>query len=157
MSSLISIALDLNQYHFQRIKRGIRVTGTWLFEDRTHAPCLVLTDANALPIPGTVTPIVIRMRDAWKYAVSKDAGGDTIGDPVHVGTSINEWLAKGLLPGNPYNPKDHFAILDAINDNIRDLYAMPPRRPTTRRVVGEITTTNRDTGETKTTEVANHV
>ena len=157
MSSLIRPALDLNQYHFQRIKRGIRVTGTWLFEDRTHAPCLVLTDANVIPVPGVVTPIVIRMRDAWIYAVSKDAGGDTIGDPILAGKSINDWLGKGLLPGNPYNPKDHFAILDAINDNIRDLYAMPPRRPTQRRVVGEITTTNRDTGASETKEIADNV
>jgi hypothetical protein len=157
MTSIIRPALDLSQYHFQRVKKGIRVTGTWLFEGRKHAPCLVLTDANALPIAGTVVPIVIPLREAWRYAATKEGGEEVIGDPIHAGISINEWLGKGLLPGNPWNPRDHYAVLDAINDNLRDLYAMPPRRPTKREIIGDVTVTFHGTGKTQTTEVVNNV
>lgn len=157
MNSLIQPALDMSQYHFQRYKNGIRITGTWLFEGRKHAPALVLTPASNLPISGVCVPVVIPLREAWRYAVTKEVGGDTIGDPDHVCISINEWLGEGILPGNPWNARDHFAILDAINDNLRDLYNMPPRRPTRAVVVGEVTITNQDTGKSETKELTDHV
>jgi hypothetical protein len=156
MSNLYRPALNMGQYHFQRYKNGIRVTGTWLFESNKHAPCLVLTPASALPIAGTVTPIVIPLREAWRYAVTKAHGGDTIGDPEHTGMAINEWLGSGILPGNPWNKRDHFAILDAINDNLRDLYDMPPHRPTERVIVGEFTTITAN-GRSQTMEIADNV
>lgn len=157
MSSLIRPALDLNQVHFQRIKNGIRVMGTWLFKGNKHAPCLVLTPAGSMPLAGVVVPVVIPLSEAWRYAVTREPGGDTIGDPTHVCIAINEWLGSGILPGNPHNPRDHFAVLDAINDNIRDLYAMPPRRPTRAVIVGEAITTNLETGASEVSEIKDHV
>lgn len=157
MSSLIRPALDLSQVHFERIKNGIRVMGTWIFENNKQEPCLVLTPARSLPLPGVVTPVVITLREGWRYAVSRDAGGDTIGDPEHVCLAINDWLGSGVLPGNPHNPRDHFAVLDAINDNLRDLFAMPPQRPARAVIVGEAVTTNLETGESTTQEVRDYV
>lgn len=157
MTSLLRPALDLSIYHSQRICHGIRVTLTWLFEGNKHAPCMVLTPASSLPMPGVVKPVVIPFREAWRYAMTKQDGGDTIGDPEWVGLAINDWLGNGYLPGNRHNPRDHFAVLDAINENLRDLMMMPPRRPTRREVIGDAIITNRDTGKVEIKEVANEL
>ena len=158
MTSLLRPALDLSIYHSQRICHGIRVTLTWLFEgSNKHGPCMVLTPAHSLPLPGVVRPVVIPMREAWRYAMTKENGGDTIGDPEWVCLAVNDWLGNGYLPGNPHNPRDHFAVVDAINDNLRDLFSMPPRRPTRREVIADATITNRSTGKSVTQEVENHV
>lgn len=159
--SLIIPALDLEVCHFQRIKHGIRVYGTWLRKSRTStAPCLVLIDANKLAVAGVVVPVVIPIAEAWRYAVSTDAGGETIGDPEHVARSIAEWLQKGFLSGSVMNSRDHLRILDAINDNIRDLYHMPPTppsKPETKIVLGDMTTTDRDTGQKTDVEISINV
>lgn len=160
MSRILRPALDLSRVHFERVKRGIRVSGTWLREGNQVQPCLVLTPANRLPVPGQCVPVVVPLNEAWRYALQRDAGGDMIGDPIHAGTSINEWLVKGYLPGSPLDKRAHLAVLDAINDNIRDLFAMPPRPPAAslhRVDIGEVTITDKSTGKTHTKEISNNV
>ena len=89
-------------------------------------------------------PIVIPLSEFWRYARAAD---NSLGDPIHAGLRINEWLGEGLLPGNPHNPKDHFKVLDAINECLRDLVHMPPKPRTESYAIGDITITDRLTGK----------
>lgn len=147
MKSLIRPALNLALRHFERTHHGIICIGTWLTHDddrgRTE-PCLVLLHGARPIAAGRTVPIVIPLSEFWRYAVSEDK---SIGDPVHAGLRINEWLGAGLLPGNPHNPKDHFKVLDAINECLRDLVHMPPKPKTESYAIGDITITNRLTGK----------
>lgn len=144
--SLIRPAIDLTRYHFARSIHGISCIGTWLTDEKTGRtqPCLVLLH-HLRPIKaGRTVPIIIAMDQLWRYAKSDDR---TIGDPEHVCIQINDWLANGLLPGSVYNPKDHFRVLDAINECIRDIYHMPPKPHEGSYAIGDVTIRNKETGE----------
>ena len=145
--SLIRPALNLTQRHFERTKQGIICIGTWLTDNEERGrtePCLVLLHGSRPVAAGRTIPIVIPLREAWRYACAEDK---SVGDPIHAGLRINEWLGEGLLPGDAYNPRSHFAVLDAINDCLRDLMAMPPKPITESYAIGDITITDRETGK----------
>ena len=147
MKSLIRPALNLTQRAFTRTKYGIVCIGTWLTHDddrgRTE-PCLVLLHGSRPIAAGRTIPIVIPMSEAWRYACAENK---SIGDPLHAGLRINEWLGEGLLPGDPFQPRAHFEVLDAINDCLRDLFAMPPKPITESYAIGDITIMDRHTGK----------
>jgi hypothetical protein len=152
MSSIIRPALNLAFQHFTRTKHGIVCVGTWLThaDDRGRTePCLVLLDAHRPIAAGRTTPIVIPMSEAWRYAVSDDP---QVGDKAHAARSILEWLDAGLLPGTGVQ------VLDVINDNLRDLYAMPPKPQFGSYAIGDLIIKDRETGRTvKEAEIENHV
>lgn len=147
MKSLIRPALDLRQRHFERTKHGIVCIGTWLTNesDGRTQPCLVLLHASRPIAAGRTVPIVIPLDQFWRFVVAEDK---SLGDPQHAATSINEWLAKGWLPGNVHNPKDHLKVLDAINDNLRDLIHMPPKPRLGSYAIGDIEIRDKKTGKT---------
>lgn len=148
MTSLIRPAINLRMRHFERRKHGIICIGTWLTHDADRGrtePCLVLLHGNRPIARGRTIPVIIPLSEAWRYAVSDDK---SLGDPVHAGLRINEWLGDSLLPGNPYDPKAHVAVLDAINDCLRDLIHMPPKPRTDTRAIADITIRDRLTGKT---------
>ena len=152
MKSLIRPALNLVYQHFQRTKHGIVCIGTWLTHDddrgRTE-PCLVLLSAYRPIAAGRTTPIVIPMSEAWRYAVSDDP---EVGDKAHAAASILSWIEADLLPATGVQ------ILDVINDNLRDLYAMPPKPHIGRYAIGDLIIKDRASGETvKEAEISNDV
>ena len=159
MSHLIRPALDLSKREFERVHRGILCFGTWYTDNDNRGksePCLVLLDPSKslLPGPDRAIPVIIPLSEAWRYAVSDDK---SVGDPRHAGIMINEWLGGGILPGNPHNPRDHIAILSAINDCLRDLIHMPPKPKGEKFVIGDVIMTDRNTGKTTEKEVATDV
>lgn len=152
MTSIIRPALNLTQRHFERTHQGIICIGTWLTHDddkgRTE-PCLVLLDAARPIAAGRTTPVVIPMREAWRYAVSDDK---TIGDRQHAKRAIVGWIEDGILP-NGFIP-----ILSAINDSLRDLYNMPPKPNFGQAAIGDIIIKDRLSGSTlKETEITQDV
>lgn len=115
--------LDLNKRHFEVTLNGILVIGTWVRmkgQGVKHQPCLALLHAGR-QIHDTVA-VVIPLEGAWRWALHGE-----VGDPAHCVASICDWLCDGLLPGDPSNKRDYVAIMDAINQRLPDLIAMPPR------------------------------
>jgi hypothetical protein len=152
MTNLIRPAINLMHRHFERTKHGIVVIGTWFthVDERGRTePCLVLLSAYRPIMAGRTVPVVIPMSEAWRYAVSDDP---EVGDREHAHQSISEWRNQGLLPGGAVQ------ILDAINDNLRDLYAMPPKPYLGGHAIGDIIIKDRASGETvKEAEITNDV
>ena len=70
-----------------------------------------------------------------------------MGDPEHCGSLAAEWLAEGLLPGNPHSASDKMNVLDVVNSRLSDLIAMPPAPKGETQVFGDIIITNRQTGD----------
>jgi hypothetical protein len=83
-------------------------------------PCMVLVDAGRTVSAKHTMPVVIYLDNAWRFAVSEDP---RVGDRLHTKISITEWIDTGMLSGTFIN------ILSAINENLRDLYNMPPKPP----------------------------
>lgn len=150
--NLISIppALDLNKRHFDATINGIRIIGTWFREGRNRSqPCLVLLDPRYTLRRGhRPPPVVIKLDDAWRWAMHGD-----VGDPAHCVAQVCEWMHNGILPGNPANKLAYMAIIDAINQRLPDLIAMPPLPVEQGLIWGDLTATNRNTGETIEKEV----
>jgi len=132
---LISIeapVLDLEQAVFETVINQIRVTGTWFrrgLDDWT--PCLALTDGRK--DPRRCVPCIIPLETSWIWAFHGD-----VGDPVRAFVSITDWLREGLLPGEPGFANDYMRIVNAVNERLPDLIAMPPRPPGERVAMGEI-------------------
>lgn len=151
-------ALDLRRRHFEGSRNGIVVVGSWIRTDDSPIPqpCLVLLHPTRPIAKGRTIPVVIPLGEAWRWA----AHGD-VGDPEHCGARTFQWLAEGLLPGNPHSARDRMRILDTINHYLPDLLAMPPapaaERPRKAPSFGEITITNKATGETRQREVTRDV
>jgi len=151
-------ALDLRRRHFEGNRNGIVVVGSWIRTDngKSPEPCMVLLDPTRLIAKGRTVPVVIPLREAWRWASHGD-----VGDPEHCGARTFEWLAEGLLPGNPHSPRDRMRILDTINHYLPDLLAMPPApkadKPRRGASFGEIIVTNRNTGQTRHAEVTRDV
>lgn len=144
--SLIRPALDLRHRAFTRTHHGIVCIGTWLTAERggRTQPCLVLLHPLRPISAGRTIPIVIAMDALWQYAQAEDK---SVGDPVAAAIQITDWLACGDLPGDVHNPRDHFRILDAINECIRDVYAMPPKPDFGSYAIGDVVITDRTTGK----------
>lgn len=146
--SLIRPAINLAHRHFERTKHGIVCIGTWLThvdEGGRTEPCLVLLHGMRPIAAGRTIPIIIPLSESWRYAMPEDR---SVGDPIHAGLRINEWLAEGLLPGSVHNPRDHLKALDAINDCLRDLVHMPPKPVTDSYAIGDAVVTDHATGKT---------
>ena len=133
-------AIDLRRRHFERRKHGIIVIGTWLRDGNSTQPCLVLLHGSRPIARGRTIPVIIPLESAWRWAAHSE-----IGDPLHARRKANEWLADGLLPGTGAMGAVH--ILDAINDSLPDLIAMPPAPKGEVQTFGDIIITNRSTGE----------
>lgn len=127
-------ALDLRYRHFERQKHGMHIIGAWLRDETgDYDPCIVLLHASRPIVPGRTTPCIIPLREAWRWA----AHGD-VGDPSHVARVVNDWIASGALPGNVWIKRDRLAVLDAVNENLPDLFTMPPRPVFDLRVIAEV-------------------
>ncbi|WP_126975581.1 hypothetical protein [Frigidibacter oleivorans] len=150
--------LDLRLRAFERITKNIILIGSWWRTGRaSYEPCLVLLHPGRPIARGRTTPVVILMSDLWRFAMPEDR---SVGDPVYAGLRINEWLGAGLLPGSAHHARDHVAILDAINDGIRDVFHMPPDPPEIfgkSLPIGEVTMTDRASGRTIETEISTDV
>lgn len=152
-SGLISLdrtpALDLSEIAFEHVTNGIRIIGTWLMDEETKQaqPCLVLLHAFRPIKPGRTIPCIIALDQAWRWTRE-------IGDYEHVGRQIGKWLNSGALPGHPSNRRDVFAVIDAVQSRLHDLFKMPPLpakaaiRHRVAPAVGEIEIIERDTGKT---------
>ena len=135
--------LDLNKRHFELTAHGILVIGTWYRHSRTRwEPCLAMTYANRPIHPEITRPIIILLKDAWKWALHGE-----VGDPAHCVASIIEWLHEGLLPGSPANKRDHMNVMDAVNRRLTDLIAMPPRPKGDEYAIADAVMVNKLTGE----------
>jgi len=140
---LVQPVLDLNKRHFEAPINGLIVVGSWLRINRRHwEPCLVLLHGMRPIKAGKTVPIIIQLKDAWRWAMHGD-----VGDPAHCVGQIITWLAEGLLPGSPGNKADHMRIMDAINRRLPDLIAMPPRPKGDEYAVAEVTMLDKTTGE----------
>lgn len=133
-------AIDLRRRYFARSKHGIVIIGTWLRDGNRTQPCLVLLHASRPIARGRTIPVIIPLESAWKWA----AHGD-IGDPAHASKMALEWMHDGILPGS--GTKGALAILDAINESLPDLIAMPPAPRGEVQTLGDMIITNRTTGE----------
>jgi hypothetical protein len=145
MSKLIPLvkpALNLAERHFQSTLNGIIVIGTWLRDGRKFQPCLVLLHPMRPVAAGRTIPIVIPLSEAWRWAVHGE-----VGDPLHCVLTMNEWFRDGLLDGQIGNRKDHMRVLDAVNQRLPDLIAMPPRPKGEQAVAADVTLINKQTGE----------
>lgn len=145
--------LKLDQRHFTRFKHGFEVIGTWYQTEDTRwrwKECLVVLPAT-LPTGRRHTPVIIPLTEAWKWAMHGD-----VGDPAHVFEKTAEWFSQGVLPGVAGNKRDHMRLLDAINDCLTELIAMPPRPKSDTAAIGDILIT-KATGETTEHEVRNDV
>lgn len=154
-------AIDLRIRLFERRKHGILIIGTWMHDatdpSEPDQPCLVLLHGGRDVRAGATVPVIIPLSQAWMWA----AHGD-VGDPVHCGRQVAEWLADGILPGNVHSPKDRLKVLDAINEALPDLLKMPPPPmdfgPRRRVSFGEMSIIDAATGRVlDQREVANHV
>lgn len=147
---MIPPAIDLSRRHFQVDLHGIRVIGTWFREGRNRSePCMVLLDPNAKRRTGRrPVPVVIKLSESWRWAVHGE-----VGDPAHCVAQICDWLAMGILPGNPANKRDYMAVLDAINQRLPDLIAMPPAPFEKGQVFGDLIATSRESGKKIESEV----
>lgn len=140
--SIIRHTLDLTQRHFSHIKHGFEIIGTWYQTDDTRwrwQPCIVVIPAETWG--RRVVPVIIPQTEAWKWAMHGD-----VGDPGHVFAKTLEWFGEGILPGQPGNKRDHMRLLDAINESLTELIAMPPRPKGDTAVIGEVTI-HKATGE----------
>lgn len=133
-------AIDLRRRMFERRKHGIVIIGTWLRDGNHTQPCLVLLHGSRPIARGRTIPCIIAMDAAWKWAAHVD-----VGDPEHCRKMADEWMRDGLLPGDGVTGAVH--ILDAVNDSLRDLYAMPPAPKGEVQLLGELIMTNTKTGE----------
>lgn len=141
---VVAPALDLSKRHFEARHKGILVIGSW-FRDESGSswePCMVLLHAYRPIRPGRTVPVIIKLRDAWRWAMHGD-----VGDPAHCVKSIVEWLHYGYLPGNPASKADHIAVMEAIDSRLRDLITMPPRPVGDKETVADMVIKNRMTGE----------
>ena len=145
-------ALDLRYRHFERRKHGIIIIGSWLRDGNRQQPCIVLLHGSRPIARGRTIPVIIAMDAAWRWAAHSD-----VGDPEHCGKLARRWIAEGLLPGTSNNARDMLNILDAINDSLPDLYAMPPAPKGEQAVIGELIIINRDTGEVVERELKQNV
>lgn len=126
--------LDLTKRHFTRIKNGFEVIGTWYQDEDTRwrwKPCLVIMPAEKWG--RRVTPVIIPLTEAWKWAMH-----GAVGDPEHCLMKAAAWFDEGILPGQPLNKRDHMRLYDAINENLTDLIAMPPRPKGDTAAIGEV-------------------
>lgn len=116
-------ALDLRIRQFERQKHGMVCIGTWFHDPDTGAdePCLALLHAGRPVVSGRTVPVIIPLSEAWRWAMHGE-----VGDPEHCGIAVSNWLLDGLLPGNPHSARDRIKVLDAINESLSDLIAMPP-------------------------------
>jgi hypothetical protein len=135
--------VDLAKVRFSHTHAGIRVIGTWYYDVQTrdHEPCLVLLDASRPVRRGRVIPVVVPLREAWRWALH-----DGVGDPIHCARSADEWMAAGLLPGEPGNRRDRLRILNAIDSRLRDLLLMPPRPAGGLKSLATVSILDPDTG-----------
>ncbi|RMC33752.1 hypothetical protein [Paracoccus alkanivorans] len=152
-------ALDLSETHFEHVSNGIRVIGTWLMDEETKQaqPCLVLLHALRPVRPGRTIPCIVALDQAWRWTREK-------GEPEHVARQIAKWLTSGALPGHPANKRDVFAVMDAVQSRLHDLFKMPPLpvkaaiRHRVAPAVGEVEIIERDSGKTiHHAEVRGHV
>lgn len=132
-------ALKLSVQRFCHVTRGIRVIGTWLMSG-SREPCLVLTNANIDLRSERLIPCVIPLSSAHRWTVE-------FGDPRHCARNVMAWLTVGALPGSPHDAKAHRAVFDAVQSRLTDLIHMPPAPFLGREIAGDITFTNRTTGE----------
>lgn len=129
--SLEAPVLDLSKAHFETVINQIRVTGTWFRRGPDDwTPCIALTDGRKHP--KDCTPCVIPLETSWIWAFHGE-----VGDPVRAFISITEWLRDGLLPGEPGFATDYMRIVNAVNERLPDLIAMPPRPLGERVAIGE--------------------
>jgi hypothetical protein len=135
-------AIDLRKRAFEGSKHGIVFIGTWLRDGNHTQPCLVLLHGLRPIARGRTIPCIIALDSAWKWAAHSG-----VGDPEHCGRLSSEWIADGLLPGNPHSAADKMAVLDVVNSRLSDLIAMPPAPKGERQVFGDIIITNRLTGD----------
>ena len=140
---LVPAFLNLNHRHWEANINGLILIGSWARISRRHwEPCMVLLHPLRPIQAGKTVPIIIYLKDAWRWAMHGD-----VGDPAHCVKQIITWLAEGLLPGSPGSKADHMRIIDAINRRLPDLIAMPPRPKGDEYAVAEVTMLNKQTGE----------
>ena len=146
-------ALDLRRRYFERRKHGIVVIGTWYrHEDDGHQePCLALLHGGRPIKRDETVPVIIPLSSAWKWAMHKD-----VGNPEHCGAMARQWLRDNLLPGS-HRHTGGSHILDAINDNLPDLIAMPPAPMGEIQSIGTIIITDSQTGVTTEREMLQDV
>lgn len=139
---------------FETIAPGnIRVTGTWMMHPTKaiSQPCLVLTDARKPFVPGRVVPVIIPLKEAYRWMREFHDPGE-LDDCFD---RINGWLTLGFLPGAPGNAHDVHAVFDAIQCRLRDLVFMRPMPEApaikygvhTPETIGELTVTDASTGD----------
>lgn len=127
--------LKLDQRHFTRIKNGFEVIGTWYQTEDTRwrwKECLVVLPEIRRKGKRLV-PVIIPLTEAWKWAMHGE-----VGDPGHVFEKTVEWFNEGILPGVAGNKRDHMRLLDAINNCLTELIAMPPRPKGDTAAIGDM-------------------
>ena len=141
---IIRPALDLTKRRFEGKKHGITYIGTWYRDGKDVQPCLVLLHGSRPIVSGRTIPCIITLDAAWRWSFHGE-----LGDPEHCGRITREWLADGILPGNPQSHDDCLNVFDVVNTRLPDLIAMPPFPPGggEKQVIGDIIITNRQTRE----------
>lgn len=142
----MSHVLDLSHRAWtKKARHGLLLIGTWLtLPDGRHRPCMVIVRAGEEFSDRTV-PCIVTVDRAWIWS-------EEIGDPA-LAARIAFQFAQ-VLRLNEHDPKTMIFLAMLINDHLDDLLHIKPYQPPApRKVVAEITITDRQTGRTREAEV----
>ena len=122
-------ALDLSIAAFDHTVEGLRVIGTWLWDQDGNAqPALVILDPRRSPGAHAMLPTV-PLADAWKWAEWTE-------DKDHLARSVVAFAE--VLPVDIRSRRSCERLITAVRKRLADLVAMPPAPPRRRTVVGEM-------------------
>lgn len=148
---MLPIQLDLSLTHFKRPQGDLTVYGTWLLDGTGDRPCLVILRTNEERHPDAI-PVVITIDQAWRW--SDGEGGLPMGDPEYASH-------QAQLAGQHLRLTDDvrtvLRIVALVNAHLGDLLSIPPFPREKGNVLGELTITNRSTGETTEVEIPDDV
>lgn len=148
MTNTLRPVLELMNFHFKQAHGDITVIGTWWMGDQDEEPCLVFIRTSDLGNRHErVMPYVIRLGSAWVY-------DEETGSPEGAARTV-----MGIIDslGLTENRANAFRVASIIRSHLSDLVTIPPRPDMNRRVVADITMTDRDSGATKHIEVSDDV
>jgi hypothetical protein len=141
--------LDLTRSHFTRDYGSITLYGTWFRRDDTFSPCLTLVPSGAETRNGLI-PCVVTLSRAYIWS---DRPG--IGEPeeaARIAIQFAEYLGF-----NSSNMSTVFKIVGIIQDNIGELFKIPPYTPPDSESVGIAVVRNLETGSATETEIFDDV
>ncbi|SFV31298.1 hypothetical protein SAMN05216456_1296 [Devosia crocina] len=140
----MTAVLDLDQRHFTTVKGNLTLIGTWVSTDDGVAPCLCLIRTGEEFSEHTV-PCVVTLQSAFLFDRSSHKHyPDWARKAALMAFGFAEALRIGVTPQSAQR------ICELIEDNIDDLFGIPPYRVpilTDNEAMAEVTITDRNSGK----------